>query len=211
MNIGIVGSGAVGVTLAKGLNELGHKIKLGTNSPDKKPELEKQVSGTPVSNFEEAAMHGDVVILCVKGTAAEEVALSLKSYLAGKTVIDTTNPISDTAPQDGVLGFFTDYSQSLMEVLQEAAPEAHFVKCFNSVGAAVMVKPKFKVQPTMFICGDNPDAKTTTIGLLKELGWEAADMGSAAAARAIEPLCILWCIPGLLNNQWHQAFKFVTE
>ena len=63
----------------------------------------------------------------------------------------------------------------------------------------------------MFICGNDEAAKKTVSGILDQFGWETADMGKAEAARAIEPLCILWCIPGFLRNDWVHAFKLLTS
>ena len=97
-----------------------------------------------------------------------------------------------------------------MERLKKEFPSVHFVKAFNSVGAACMVNPQFSGgKPTMFICGNSDAAKQAVAGILGQLGWEAADMGKAEAARAIEPLCMLWCIPGFLYNDWVHAFKLL--
>ena len=75
-----------------------------------------------------------------------------------------------------------------------------------------MYKPDFNGQlPTMFICGNDADAKKTITNILADFGWETEDMGVAAAARAIEPLCILWCIPGFLRNDWTHAFKMLKK
>jgi predicted dinucleotide-binding enzyme len=98
-----------------------------------------------------------------------------------------------------------------MEELQSAFPDANFVKAFNSVGNVFMVNPKFESKPTMFICGNNAGAKKEVIHILDLFGWETADMGAAEAARAIEPLCILWCIPGFLENKWTHAFKLLKS
>ena len=123
--------------------------------------------------------------------------------LAGKPVIDATNPIADAPPTNGVLKFFTNLDESLMERLQREFGNVHFVKAFNSVGNACMVNPQFKGgKPTMFICGNDEAAKKTVSGILDQFGWETVDMGKAEAARAIEPLCMLWCIPGFLRNEW---------
>src|SRR6185312_16110983 len=116
--------------------------------------------------------------------------------LRGKVVIDATNPIADDPPEDGVLRYFTDINSSLLEELQTTYPDIRFVKCFNSVGADLMVDPKLPAKPTMFYCGNDAKAKATVEGVLPHFGWEPAVMGSAKAARAIEPLCVLWCIPG---------------
>jgi 8-hydroxy-5-deazaflavin:NADPH oxidoreductase len=109
------------------------------------------------------------------------------------------------------LKFFTSHDESLMERLQREFPSANFVKAFNSVGSALMVNPQFKGgKPTMFICGNSEAAKKSVGGILDQFGWEVADMGSAEAARAIEPLCMLWCLPGFLRNEWVHAFKLLV-
>jgi len=147
----------------------------------------------------------------VKGTAASDVLRIAGASLAGKPVIDATNPIADDSPVNGVLKFFTRHDESLMERLQREQPELRLVKAFNSVGAACMVNPEFKGgKPTMFICGNDQAAKRTVAAILDQFGWEVADMGAVEAARAIEPLCMLWCIPGFLRNDWRHAFKLLA-
>ena len=90
-------------------------------------------------------------------------------------------------------------------------PNAHVVKAFNSVGSALMVNPKFEQgTPTMFLCGNNPGSKTLVSGICVQFGWEPFDCGDIAASRALEPLCILWCLPGFLRNDWRHAFKMLT-
>ena len=98
-----------------------------------------------------------------------------------------------------------------LERLQKEFPEARLVKAFNSVGNSRMVNPNFAGgKPTMFICGNDDAAKKTVTGILDQFGWETADMGKAEAARAIEPLCLLWCIRGFLHDEWKHAFKLLT-
>jgi hypothetical protein len=111
-----------------------------------------------------------------------------------------------------VLRFFTNLDQSLMERLQGAFPDAHFVKAYNSVGNTRMINPQFPGgKPTMFICGNDDKAKATVRGINDQFGWETADMGKAEAARAIEPLCMLWCILGFTQNEWTHAFKLLHK
>ena len=99
-----------------------------------------------------------------------------------------------------------------MERLQKKAPEAYFVKAFSCVGNGVMVDPDFgDTKPTMFICGNHSAAKEKVVEILTQFGWETEDMGGAEAARAIEPLCMLWCIPGFKQNQWTHAFKLLKK
>ncbi|MDE2088266.1 MAG: hypothetical protein KGI63_13635 [Xanthomonadaceae bacterium] len=163
-----------------------------------------------VGSSAEAAAFGEVVVLAVKGGAALQAARDAGAGLDGKPVLDTTNPIADAPPVDGVLPYFTGPQESLMERLQQAHPKAHFVKAFNSVGAARMVDPDFEAgRPTMFIAGNEASAKSAATLLLDPLGWEVADMGSAVAARAIEPLAMLWCIPGFRENSWTHAFRLL--
>lgn len=210
MKIGVVGSGPVGQVLANGLLRHGHTVMCASRDPSKLDAWassagEQASVGTPA----EAARWADLVVLAVKGARAEEaVGLCEPDNLAGKTVIDTTNPIADAPPEDGVLGFFTTFDDSLMERLQRAAPQAHFVKAFSCVGNALMVDPRLPGgPPSMFICGNDEAAKDQVRLILEDFGWESEDLGGAAAARAIEPLCILWCIPGFLNNDWAHAYK----
>ena len=212
--IGIIGSGAVGISLANGFNKHGYDVMLGTNNPDKHQEIKTKTNYAPViGTFAETAKFADLLVLAVKGSAAEE-ALDKAGiqHLSGKTILDATNPIANAPPVNGVLSFFTSLTDSLMERLQRQAPEAHFVKCFSSVGNTLMIDPDFNgMRPTMFICGNDENAKQRTRQLLDEIGWEAADMGSVKAARAIEPLCILWCIPGFLEGSWQHAFKMLRK
>lgn len=211
MKVGILGSGVVGKALAQGFIKHGHEVTLGTRDRAK---LEEFVSANPaatVGSFAQAAGAGDLVVLAVKGTAAANALREAgPETMAGKPVIDATNPIADAPPDSGVLRFFTDLDKSLMEQLQGEFPDIHFVKAFNSVGSALMVDPQFKNgKPTMFICGNDEAAKKVVSGILEQFGWESEDMGAAAAARAIEPLCILWCIPGFVKNEWNHAFKLL--
>jgi 8-hydroxy-5-deazaflavin:NADPH oxidoreductase len=210
--IGILGSGIVGQTLASGFLKFGYEVMMGTGDVKKLSEWKaKAGQKAGVGNFSDAARFGDLVILVVKGTAALEVINSSgSSNLKGKTVIDATNPIADAAPENGVIRFFTSLDESLMEKLQKTYPEIHFVKAFNSVGNAFMVNPQFPGgKPTMFICGNEDASKNEVAAILEEFGWEVEDMGMAEGARAIEPLCMLWCIPGMLRNQWTHAFKLL--
>jgi predicted dinucleotide-binding enzyme len=211
---GVLGSGVVGQVLAAGLAKHGYDVMLGTRDAAKLAGWH-QAAGKSVKlgSVAEAAQHGELIVLAVKGTAAATVLEQAEAkHLAGKVVIDATNPIADAPPEGGVLHFTTDLENSLMERLQRQVPAARFVKAFSSVGNAHMVNPDFGgVKPTMFICGDDAEAKARVGSLLEQFGWESADMGGAVAARAIEPLCILWCIPGFLRGEWGHAFKLLKR
>jgi predicted dinucleotide-binding enzyme len=210
MNIGIIGSGTVGQTLAAGFLKHGHAVMIGTRRPQQLAEFAAAHPGVRVGSTAEAAAFAQVAVLAVKGSAALQAARDAAPHLDGKTVLDTTNPIADAAPADGVLSFFTGPNESLLESLQREFPRVRFVKAFSSVGSARMVDPEFAGgPPTMFIAGDDADARAQAAALVAGFGWDVADMGRAIAARAIEPLCILWCIPGFRENSWTHAFKLL--
>ncbi len=213
MRVGILGSGTVAQTLASGFLKHGHAVILGSRTPAKLAEWAAQNKNAKIGSFADAAKFGELIVLAVKGNAAAEaLCLAGIDNLAGKTVMDACNPIADAPPDHGVLRFFTTHDESLMEQLQREFPAAHFVKAFNSVGAPSMVNPQFAGgKPTMFICGNDASAKKTVSEIAGEFGWEVADMGGVEGARAIEPLCMLWCIPGFVRNEWTHAFKLLHQ
>ena len=209
---GVLGSGEVGQELAKGFRGIGHEVRIGSRDPNKLADYTAETK-IPSGTFAEVAKWAEAVVFAVRGIAAEEALRQAgPENLAGRLVIDTTNPLADTPPRDGVLQSFTGPNESLMERLQKVAPRARFVKAFNSVGSATMVNPQFAGgKPTMFYCGDDPGARAEVAGILERLGWEGADMGTSVAARAIEPLAVLWCIPGFREDRWTHAFKLLTR
>jgi predicted dinucleotide-binding enzyme len=210
MKIGILGSGAVGKALAAGFAQHGHSVTMGTRDPKKLASFAAQEKGVRVGSFADAALFGELIVLAVKGAAAADVLRDAdEDNVEGKVVIDTTNPITDAPPKNGVLDYFTN-EESLMERLQREFSDALFVKAFSCVGSDLMVHPKLAGgPPTMFICGNDAAAKRTVTGILDQFGWEVEDMGAAEGARAIEPLAVLWCIPGFLRNDWSHAFKML--
>jgi len=212
MKIGVLGSGVVGETLANGFLKKGHEVMRGSREPGKLAAWKGQAGAkAQAGTFEQAARFGEVVVLAVKGGAAVELAGALDAALAGKSVIDTCNPIADAPPVNGVLQFFTGPNDSLLERLQARVPATRFVKAFSCVGSGQMVDPKLPGgPPTMFVCGNDDGARKQVRGLVEQLGWGVEDMGGAEAARAIEPLCMLWCIPGFRQNRWTHAFKLLT-
>jgi 8-hydroxy-5-deazaflavin:NADPH oxidoreductase len=215
MKIGIIGSGIVGRVLATAFLQEGNQVTLGTRNTSKEEVVKWQHENTGgrTGSFGETALFGDVIVLATAGTAAEEALhLAGADNFTGKTVIDATNPIAAVPPVNGVLQYFTSPNQSLMERLQQLLPKANFVKAFNSVGNGQMYKPDYEgVKPSMFICGNSESAKKEVAAILTSFGWETEDFGKAESARAIEPLAMLWCIPGMLSNQWTHAFKLLKK
>jgi predicted dinucleotide-binding enzyme len=215
MKVGILGSGIVGRTLGSGFIKHGHQVMLGTRDPKDKDVADwlAQNSGATAGTFADAAAFGEVLLLAVKGQIVDKViALAKPENFAGKTVIDANNPIADAPPVKGVIPFTTGPNESLGEKIQALIPKAHVVKAFNSVGSGLMVNPKFEQgPPTMFFCGDDDGAKAKVSEIIRQFGWEPWDCGGIIASRALEPLCMLWLIPGFLRNQWTHAFKVLTR
>jgi 8-hydroxy-5-deazaflavin:NADPH oxidoreductase len=214
MKIGIIGSGIVGRVLGNAFLQEGHEVMLGTRDTSKEDVIKfKQANpAAQIGLFADTAKFGEVMVLATGGAVTlNAIELAGKENFSGKVVIDTTNPISAEPPVNGVLKYFTDINFSLMEQIQQAIPGAKLVKAFNSVGNALMYKPKFESRPTMFICGNDEAAKKTVTGILSSFEWDTEDIGKAEGARAIEPLCILWCAPGFLRNQWTHAFKLLKQ
>jgi 8-hydroxy-5-deazaflavin:NADPH oxidoreductase len=210
--IGILGSAVVGQALAQGFKKHGYEVRIGSRTPAKLASFTES-SGVAAGTFEAVGGWGELLVLAVQGTAGETVlGLAGAANHRGKIVIDTTNPITEDPPVDGVIKVFTGPNSSLLERLQAAYPDTRLVKAFNSVGSARMVNPVFAGgRPTMFYCGNDAEAKAAVAEILKQFGWDPADMGTAVAARAIEPLCQLWCIPGFRENHWTHAFKLLWD
>jgi len=214
MKIAVFGSGVVGEVLANGFLKHGYEVVRASRDPAKLDEWRSQAGErAAIASYRDAARDAEVIVLAVKGGAALEVLDQTGlEHLDGKVVVDVTNPIAEAAPEQGVLRFFTTLDDSLMEQLQRHAPKARFVKAFNSIGNAVMVNPVLVGGPaTMFICGDDEAAKAWVRTILGQFGWEVEDLGGAVAARAIEPLSMLWCIPGLRGGSWAYALKIVRS
>ena len=184
---GVLGSGDVGRVLAKGLKDHGYEARIGSRTPAKLAKYSRE-TGITAGTFADVGRWGEALVLSVKGGAAESVlGMVGKDQVSGKLIIDTTNPTTEDPPE-----------------------QARFVKAFNSVGSDRMVDPDFQgIRPTMFYCGNDAQAKGVVARILDQFGWEAADMGGAVAARAIEPLAVLWCIPGFLEDSWTHAFKLL--
>ena len=199
MRVGILGSGAVGKALARGLARHGHEVRIGT----RKDAVDDLPVGTP------AAVVGgaDLVFLSVLGTAAVEVARSVGEELDGKVLIDTTNPLDLSASRPRL---FVGHTDSLGEQVQRAVPEAQVVKAYNTVGNTLMVDPVLPGgPPSMFIGGDSEDAKAAVSALLQSTGWDVVDLGGIEASRYLEPMCIAWVLHGAHTGTWSHAFRLL--
>jgi 8-hydroxy-5-deazaflavin:NADPH oxidoreductase len=187
LKVGILGSGDVGRALGRGFASRGYDVKIGSRTPDseKLKQWLNQVEGkATVGTFAEVADHGEMLILAIMGSAAENaIDLAGNEKFAGKVMIDVTNPLdfsNGAAP-----GLFVGTNDSLGERIQRKLPLARVVKCFNTVPNPQMVNPDFgKEELEMLICGNDMEAKQKVIGILKEFGWRGAiDIGGIEEAR----------------------------
>lgn len=209
--VGILGSGDVGKVLALGFKRHGHEVRIASREGNKLADWSVE-HGVSEGTFAAVAEESELLVVVVLGRVAESLVAGIADELAGKVVIDATNPIAAAPPVGGVLQFFTGPNDSLMERLQRAAPAARFVKAFSCVGNPFMVNPRFDGgPPTMFICGNDEEAKVEVASILASFGWESEDCGPVEGARAIEPLCQLWCAVGAHSKRWTNAFKLLRR
>jgi len=214
MKIAVIGSGDVGQELAKGLVSAGHKVMIGTRDVQKK-ELKwakkhnKQLLS--VGSYAEASDFCEMAIVAVAWHATENVLTIVRPELAGKIVIDVTNPLlfsDDEAPQLAV-----GHNMSAGEMVQQTLATSHVVKTLNTINYRNMIHPKFSQgTATMFMCGNNESAKLHVKELLMEIGWEdIQDIGNIEKSRLLEPLCLLWIEYGIVNDTWDHAVSFLKK
>ena len=201
MRIGILGSGAVGQALARGLARHGHEVRIGTR--------QDAVGDLPVGSPAEVVENAEIVFLSVLGTAAVDVAVGVGEQLRGKVLIDTTNPLDFSS---GRPGLFVGHTDSLGEQVQRAVPEAQVVKAYNTVGNTLMVDPDLPGgPPSMLIGGDSEDAKAAVTALLESTGGDVVDLGGIEASRYLEPMCIAWVLHGARTGTWEHAFRLLRR
>jgi predicted dinucleotide-binding enzyme len=213
--IGILGSGGVAETLAAAFASEGYKVMLGTRDPAKLKDFVAKHEHVTAGSVEEAAKFGSIIVLAVKGGDGVPLATlnaAGKANLGSKVLLDACNPIGG-APDRGVLPFVSFPEGSLGEHLQAHFPDVRLVKCWNTVGASRMYKPKFEndARPTMPLCGNDAAAKAAAAEILDKFGWDSKDFGTVHSSGPVEALCQLWCLLGFSFNQWTHAFKLLEK
>jgi predicted dinucleotide-binding enzyme len=214
MKIGIMGTGDVGQALGRGFVSLGHEVKMGSRDVgNEKSRAWAAKTGERASagTFADAAAFADLAVLATLWSGTENALhLAGARNLAGKVVIDATNPLvfRHNAPPALALG----HTDSGGEQVQRWLPESRVVKCFNIVGHAHMVHPDFPGgPPDMFLCGNDAAAKRTVTEICQAFGWPVIDIGGIEGARLLEPICILWVLYGLQTSSWNHAFKLLRK
>jgi len=214
LKIGILGTGDVGQTLGSGFAALGHAVKMGSRDARNEKAAAwaaRAGANASVGTFADAAAFADVAVLATlwSGTA-HALDLAGPENLAGKVVIDATNPLLFTP--NGPPALALGHHDSGGEQVQRWLPRARVVKAFNTVGHRHMVNPDFPGRPPdMFICGNDADAKKTVTEILAAFGWPAIDIGGIEGARLLEPMCILWVLYGIRTGTWNHAFKLLRK
>jgi 8-hydroxy-5-deazaflavin:NADPH oxidoreductase len=212
--VGVLGSGDVGRALARGFADRGHDVVIGSrDGANEELAAWAREAGdrTRTGTFADAADHGELVVLAVLGTAVEEaIAQAGPERFSGKVVIDATNPLDFSQGFPPRLAWGHDDSGG--EHVQRAIPDARVVKAFNTIGNAYFIEPRFgDEQPTMFIAGDDEDAKRTVADVLRSFGWPpAVDAGGIEASRLLEPMCILWVAIGAKRGAFDHGFRLVA-
>jgi len=214
MRVGVLGSGEVGRRLAEGFYGRGHEVMIGSRDPSK-PELRDWLSGDgtgiEAGSFEQAAAHGELIVLAVLGSAAEQaIADAGPDNFRGKVVIDAMNPLDFSGgfpPKLSISG-----EDSLGERVQRALPDARVVKAFNTIGNPYFVDPSFSAgQPTMLIAGDDQEAKDTVRNVLTDFGWsDTVDIGGIEGSRELEAICIVWVKIGGARGAWDHGFRLLA-
>ncbi len=214
MKIGILGSGDVGQVLGAGFARYGHQVKIGTRDPSQnkiKAWIDKTGRGVSAATFADTAAFAEVAVLATLWEGIESaIRLADPRNLAGKVVIDATNPLDFSAgvPPKLAIG----HTDSGGEQVQRWLPESHVVKAFNTVGNPHMVNPQFPGgPPDMFICGNNPQAKKTVTEFLDAFGWSVIDIGGIERSRYLEPLAMIWILHFFNTNSENHAFKLLKK
>ena len=214
MKIGILGSGDVGIKLGDGFLALGHTVKIGTRNTTKETItvwIKKHGQEASVGSFEEAASFGEIIVFATSWVATEDIIkLADKASFSRKIVIDVTNPLDFTKGIPPTLAI--GHTNSAGETIQRLLPDAKVVKAFNTVGNPHFFHPDFPGgPPTMFICGNDAEAKKIVTNILTEFGWETIDTGGIDSSRLLEPLAMLWINHFFRTNTGNHAYKLLRK
>ncbi len=218
MKIGILGTGDVGRALSNGFLATGCEVKLGSREANSEKvagwlkDAQSKAGGSKASagSLADAAKFAEVIVVATAWPGTENaLLLAGAENLAGKVVIDVTNPLKFEPGKP--LGLTIGLNDSGGEQVQRWVPNAHVVKAFNTVGFGHFFQPAFPGgPPTMFYCGNDAAAKKTVAGIIESFGWEPFDAGGIEGARSLEPMCVLWVAHAMKGSRNH-AFKMLRK
>ena len=208
MTIGFIGAGAVAQALGRGFAARGRAVRLSSRTPGTDAHRQwaaETVGDVSVVSFREAAEAADLLVLATAWEGTENaIRAAGPEHFAGKVVLDTTNPLdfSDGTPRLAV-------SEASGTIVQRWLPGAHVVKAFNTVGAGLMVDPDLPGgPPTMFLAGQDDDAKATAAEIAREFGWEPLDIGGIDRSRHLDSMAVVWILHAMRHGRGH-AFKML--
>jgi NADPH-dependent F420 reductase len=184
MKVSIIGTGNMGSSLAAAFAAVGHEIAIGGRDPAKAADLAKKIGrGAIGGTVQAAAQSSDVVVLAVPYAAMSDV-IAEPNVLAGKVVVDVSNPI--TADFKGLV---VGHTTSAAEEIQKRVPQAHVVKAFNTIFASLLdAQARRGKTPQVFVAGDNENAKRVVAELIRSTGFEPVESGPLSNSRFIEPI-----------------------
>ncbi len=218
MKIGIIGGGGVGQALGAALLTLGHEVTLGIRTPSSEELAKPRPQGKPLAEWSaatggkvvtmaEAASDADLIINATAGEASiAALTLAGADNLAGKVLIDLSNPLDFSQGFPPALSKQYSSHTSVGEQIQAAFPEAHVVKAFNTVGVGIIVNPGLITKDhDLFLSGNDAAAKATVTELARGLGWKSfLDLGDIKGSRAQETIVLVWLqVMGATGSSLH--------
>ncbi|MBO2445925.1 NAD(P)-binding domain-containing protein [Actinomadura barringtoniae] len=211
MRVAVLGSGIVGKTLAAGFAARGHEAVMGSRTPDRADITDWLAGQGPTAraaSLSEAAAFGELAVLATRWDGTKSaIDLTGPEHLAGKVVIDATNPMG---MRDGRLRLLLGFDESAGEWVQQWLPDSKVVKAFNSVSYALMIDPDLPGgPPDMFIAGDDGQAKAHVTTILHDFGWPVIDAGDITASRLLEPLAMLHADYWVRTGELLHAFRML--
>jgi 8-hydroxy-5-deazaflavin:NADPH oxidoreductase len=212
MKVAVLGTGAVAITLAQGFASRGHSVVFGTRDVKGKTALDAlaAVTGATAAPYDQAAHSAEIAVLTTSWSGTHNaLQLAGAAHLAGKLVIDVTNPLDFSS---GKPALAVGFPNSAGQQIQNWLPQARVVKAFNIISATRMVQPQFTDgAPDMFIAGNDAAAKAQVTEILKSFGWRSAiDMGDISKAYLLEALAMTWIDYGVTRNHWTHGFSLLS-
>jgi len=221
--VAILGTGDVGIEVARGFLHLNYKVVMGTRNLDDKEKTDKTFEAVvkdhngwknkfSIKKFAEASKEAKIVVLSVKYDAIDQVLKEIEKHVENKILIDLINPL--VADKNGTSLDNKIQEGSCGAHVQAKLPKTHVVKALNNIGKKWMCDANpnnntFPVSPTMFIAGNSKDAKEVVKGILQKWKWDVFDAGDIQRSHYLECLAMLW-IEHFVSLQYNPNFAFAV-